>query len=610
MKQLYLIISSLILFCATQSYAQLDSVQYLDEVIIIDSKLNEYSDGYKLITITDTLIERNSASLTNLLRYNSTIYFKENGFGMVSSPSFRGTNATQTAVIWNGIAINSSLTGQTDFNTIAPNSFSSIIIKSGGGSTQYGSGAVGGSIHLNNNVSFSDQKQNKLKVLYGSFSTWEGNFKTIQSNKESYFDLGVDFISSKNDYQYIGKNRKNENGEFIRFNVSLNTGIKFKKSTLIWNSNYFLGDRNFSGTLTAPSMDNYKDASTRNLISWKTNASKLFSTLKGAHLFERYHYYPDKNKSLFFEGKTNTFIGDYMLEYHFSKNVKISSVINYTFIDAEGSSIGKNTRNTLATVILLNQQLTDKFSYGIQLRQEFLNDFDNPFLVSLDGKYILNSWYIIKFNTSKNYRVPTFNDLYWEQGGNIDLNPETSYQTEIGNDFSWGNFQMKINGFYISSVDLIKWQPNENGQFSPVNIQETENYGIEFSGAFNKQIKEHHFSVLVNYVYTSATDKEKNKQLLYVPFHKITGLVNYNFKQFSFYYQLLYNGEVFTTTDNVGTVEAHSVSNIGLEYEIINKSHPINLGIKINNIFDIYYENVAFRPMPNRFYQLFLNFKF
>lgn len=608
MKRVYFYLFAI--FCATPLYAQLDSIQKLDEVLLIDSKLSDYSEGYQLTNIPDTLIERNSVSLTDVLRLNSTIYFKENGYGMVSSPSFRGTNAAQTAVIWNGININSNLNGQTDFNLISPNSFSDITIRSGGGSTQYGSGAVGGSIHLNNTIAFENKHSSDLKIGYGSFSTLEGNFKTIQSNKKNYFDLGVDFISSENDYKYIDLNQKNENGEFSRFNVSVNAGIKLKRSSLTFNSNYFNSNRNFSGSITAPSNDNYKDVTTRNLVSWKTLKNKWTSTLKAAHLFERYRYYPNKENELYFEGKSNTYLGDYLLEYQINSDIKISSVINYTYIKSEGSNIGTNDRNTLSAVLLLKHTITDKLSYGINLRQEFLNNFDNPFLFAFDVKYDVNTWYSLKLNASKNFRVPTFNDLFWDTGGNENLQPETSYQGEIGNEFRWENLQFRLNGFYISSTDLIKWQPTESGLWMPVNISESENYGVEFFTEYSKNIKKHQLSISVNYAYTSAIDKEKDKQLIYAPYHKVTGLFSYDFKRISAYYQFLFNGEVFTTTDNVGILDAYSISNLGLEYEIKQQSFPIKIGIKINNIFNTYYENVAYRPMPNRNFQTFINFKF
>ena len=608
MKKLLLFI--LLINLTATMYAQLDSIQHLNEVLLIDSKLEDYSEGFELTQLTDTIIKRDATSLTDVINQNSTIYFKENGYGMVSSPSFRGTNASQTAVIWNGIPINSNLSGQTDFNTIAPSSFSNIIIRSGGGSTQYGSGAVGGSIHLNNTIDFQEKESSELRLSYGSFSTFGGIFKSRYSNDRTYIDLGVDFISSENDYEYLGLDRKNENGMFNKLNVSVNAGLNLKNSTLSWNTNYFLGNRNFSGTITSPSMDQYKDVTTRNLVTWNTESDKWRNVIKGAHTFERYQYYPNSEDDLFFEGKSNTFLGDYQLEYSISNSIKISSILNYTYIKSEGSNIGDNDRNTLATVLLWKHQINQKLSYGINLRQEFLNDFENPFLASIDVNYEINNWYTLKANASKNYRVPTFNDLYWNVGGNENLNPETSYQAEISNHFKWNKIQLKVNGFYIASKDLIKWQPGDDGLFTPLNISETENYGVELFGDYTKIFKEHHLKVLLNYAFTSAKDLEKNKQLIYVPYHKATGAINYNYRKFTAYFQLLFNGEVFTTTDNKGVLNAYSVSNIGLEYSLNEKSFPIKLGIKLNNIFNTYYESVAYRPMPNRNIQTFINFNF
>src|SRR6218665_2966863 len=134
--------------------AQNDSIIKLSEVSISDVQLKKFSNSQSVLQLNDSIIRKNAVSLTGLLNYNSVVYFKENGLGMVSSPSFRGTTAQQTAVIWNGININSQLNGQTDFNLLNTRDFSSISIKAGGGSVIYGSSAIGGSVHLNNEPDF------------------------------------------------------------------------------------------------------------------------------------------------------------------------------------------------------------------------------------------------------------------------------------------------------------------------------------------------------------------------------------------------------------------------------------------------------------------------
>ncbi|WP_372756587.1 TonB-dependent receptor, partial [Mariniflexile sp.] len=132
MKKIVFIFGFIFTWLPGLSQSITETVQLLDEVVLSDSKLINYASGVKQTVLNDSVLKQNSKSLTTLLAFNSNLYFKENGYGMVSSPSFRGTNASQTAVIWNGININSQLNGQTDFNTISSSNFNSISIRSGG----------------------------------------------------------------------------------------------------------------------------------------------------------------------------------------------------------------------------------------------------------------------------------------------------------------------------------------------------------------------------------------------------------------------------------------------------------------------------------------------
>ena len=206
MKQITLFFLSLLLGNIVQAQTLTDSIQQLDEVVLSDVKLKRYANGYKLTILGDSILRKNSTSLTDVLRFNSNIYFKESGYGMVSSPSFRGTNASQTAVIWNGININSQLNGQTDFNTISTSGFSSVNIRSGGGSVQYGSGSIGGTIHLNNKLAFYKHFENAVKLSYGSFNTKSISYSNDFGNIKWSGNFDVSYNASENDYKFLGTN--------------------------------------------------------------------------------------------------------------------------------------------------------------------------------------------------------------------------------------------------------------------------------------------------------------------------------------------------------------------------------------------------------------------
>src|SRR5690554_2183892 len=238
---------SVFLFLGQSVLAQDNLVIEIQEVVISDNLLKNYSQTQKTETLSDSVIKRNPSFLTSLLNYNSLIYFKENGIGGASSPSFRGTTASQTAVIWNGININSQTLGQTDFNAVNSLSFDNITIKSGGGSALYGSSAIGGSIHLNNDLYFYDRFENELFLKYGSFNTFDGRFQTKIASDKYSLQLGFTRSFSDNDYDWVGKDRKNLNGQFENSTFNANFGYKINASnTLKFYSQYFSGERHFS----------------------------------------------------------------------------------------------------------------------------------------------------------------------------------------------------------------------------------------------------------------------------------------------------------------------------------------------------------------------------
>ena len=196
-----ILFSLFVLMCQFIS-AQNDSINKLKEVIVSDRTLYSGNKSQSIQVLNDSVINKNKTSLSSLLNYNSVLYFKEYGRGMLSTVSFRGTTASQTAVIWNGINVNSQLNGSADFNTFTAPDFNTISIKAGGGSVSYGSGAIGGTIHLNNNLVFKDKFENELRLDYGSFNTIGVNYKMNLSNKKWSTQVGFSRNSSDNDYVY------------------------------------------------------------------------------------------------------------------------------------------------------------------------------------------------------------------------------------------------------------------------------------------------------------------------------------------------------------------------------------------------------------------------
>ncbi|MEO0571752.1 MAG: TonB-dependent receptor [Bacteroidota bacterium] len=591
-------------------YAQELPIQNLEEVVVSDTRVKRYADGHKVAEFKDSTIQRNGIFMTSLLNFNSNIYFKENGLGMVSSPAFRGTNASHTAVIWNGININSQLNGQVDFNTINPLNYSSVAIRSGGGSVQFGTGAIGGTVHLNNDLRFQEHFNQEMVTGYGSFDTQSVNYGNSFSSGRWSSTFGVNYNQSDNDYLYLETDDRNSNGEFAHLNLNFNAGYLLNNRQVVrLYHQSFIGDRNLSGNLVALGRSRLTDNQHRSQLEWVNIGKKVTHRIKAAHLHEAFKFFENKDLDNFSEGRLTTLLARYSIEAKLSDRLHLNSFLQYNHFTSRGSNFGSPQRNDLAITALLKHRLTGKLRYNLSLRQDVSSDFTGPVVFSWNGSYDFGKVYQLQLNASRNFRTPTFNDLYWQPGGNLDLRPERSYQLDLGHRFSWNGVTVNLNGYYINTEDMIRWLPDNQGIWSPNNVDNVRIYGAEVELGFKKAIdkkQEVHFKT--HYAYTVSEDKATEEQLIYVPFHRANASLAYRFGKIGVFYQHLYNGTVRIIG---GELEGYQVANTGIFYTHTTKGKlKSRIGITLNNVFNAYYENIALRPMPNRNIQtqLVLNF--
>ena len=217
---------------------------------------------------------------------------------------------------------------------------------------------------------------------------------------------------------------------------------------------------------------------------------RLFtSKTKIAFLNETYKYFENKALENFTTGDANTLIFKYNLLYDFSSKIKINGILDFTRNTGSGSNLFKNKREISSFSLLIKQQLFDFFSYEASLRKEITTNYESPLLYSIGGNLQLFEWYALKFSGSKNYRVPTFNDLYWQGSGNQNLRPESSLQLELGQVFTTKKLSFTTTAFYSKITDMLRWLPNNSGQWQPINTDKVKIYGLEALLEWKKEWK-------------------------------------------------------------------------------------------------------------------------
>ena len=218
-----LILSGFPFILVSQSIS--DSV-LLEEIELFESKELKHSIGirYEIFNKNFNTFSY-SNSFDEILEKNTTIYVKS--YGALNTPSFRGTSASHTLVSWNGIPINSTASGQTDLRLLPSNGFNNLGISYGGNSTIFGSGSIGGTIHLNNIPIFTKSNNSNFTIEKGSFGLNTNSFSTQKSNNNYYYYLNYSSLKDSNNFEYVFNNQNIENIHSYSEGESLISNISF-----------------------------------------------------------------------------------------------------------------------------------------------------------------------------------------------------------------------------------------------------------------------------------------------------------------------------------------------------------------------------------------------
>jgi len=583
----------------------LNAIQDLDDVVITNPQLKDFSTGQYVLALSDSLRQKNPIRLSELIQLNTPFFIRESGYGMVASPSFRGTTAQQTAVVWNGININSQLNGQGDFNTLLGGNFNRLSIRPGGGSVVYGTGAIGGSIHLDAELQFDGGLQQEFQQVYGEFNTLDSRYRGQFSNEKWSFQWGVNYNYSDNDFPTSGNLDQNTNARFKHLNINLDLAHQLNENNLLKFYTWIVdSERNLPLRRISENRQALENFNFRNLVEWENKGKNYTSILRMALLKEDFSFQENKNRPTKTSDLAETFQGRYDFAYRWKK-FKFNALINYENAKASGDNLQKDRRIVLAQSLIAKYELNQKINLQASGRKEWSNLADSPLLYSAGFNWKPIPIYQLKVNASKNFRIPTFNDLFWLGLGDEELQPETAQQYEFGNHFRFGNIGFSATAFYNDIDQLIRWIPGADGIWRPENVLRVKTYGAEFSGNYQLDIGTSQLHLNANYAWVKSINQSTYNQLIYTPVHKANFSLTYALKKWRFTHQFLWVGKQFTQTDNNPNrvLDAYQLHHLLAHYTISEKPY-IQSGVRIYNVLNSSYESVDFRPMPGRMFNL------
>jgi vitamin B12 transporter len=577
--------------------------------------------GKKTETV-DSLVQQQFKflSVAELLNSASATFIKTYGPGSLASTAFRGGSASQTALLWNGFNLQNTMLGQTDLALLPSILFDKVEIEYGGSSSLWGSGAVGGSIHLNNRAPFGRGFYTTTSLGAGSFGKTNAATSISLSYKRFVSSTKIYFQDAENNYNYKDftdkespeKKMKNASYHFKGMLQELRFLLTEKQSLSVnfWASE---NERKLPGfTVTSESKGFQYDNALRGAVKWAYEGKKLNSGTNGAVFSERLDF-SDSLSNQYGKSKVLTKIIENENFYKWFGNT-LNFGVNLTSSKAESNNYAGAKRAERIALLAGNKFYFFNQKLGVHVggRAEYFSAGALPVTWNVSAEYKLNKHFLLSANAVKVYRQPSLNELYWVPGGNTALKPEKGYSQE-GNFFyntHLKHFSLKISGSIYSRKinDWILWVPGMNGNPAPVNLQQVWSRGAETSWSLNYEKNKFKagISAATSYVLsTVSTSTQENsatlgRQLAYTPRYLVNSTFSLAYSRVQCFFFHQYVGYRFVTSDNTQWLDPYHNSSAKISYDGKISGVRFILFAGCNNLFNVNYAVLAGRPMPLR----------
>lgn len=655
------------LFLATTLFAQ---QQKVDTTHIYSIPEIQISDVYQTrevrsssplqILSKDALKNLHALQVSDAVKHFAGVTVKDyGGIGGLKTVSIRSLGAQHTAIGYDGIALTDCQTGQIDIGRFSLDNVDQLSLSNGQSDNIFQPARFFASAGILNIQTLTPRfEEGKRTNVSASFKT--GSWGLVnpsllleqQLNRKWTVTANGEWMSSDGQYPYTlhygnaeddltsREKRKNTDVQTLRAEAGLYGNFSDKEQWRL-KAYYFQSSRGLPNATTF-----YYDFSTQHLwdkntfiqSQYKKEFSKqwVFQTsAKWNWNYQRYLDPDSKNSS----GKTEN--SYYQQEYYLSASVLYRLLSNLSFSLSTDGSI--NTMNA----DLKNFVHPTRYSWLTAFAGKYMNDWLTlsasalatiinedvekggsagnhrkltPY-VSASFKPLKNEELRIRLFYKDIFRLPSFNDLYYEEVGNSKLKPENARQYNVGVTYSKNlcsflpYLSATIDGYYNKITDKIIAYPTKNlAVWSMRNLGSVEIKGIDATASLALQPWENiRINLSGNYTYQRALDvtnsdldseegRTYKHQIAYTPRVSGSGQAGIETPWINLSYSFLFSGKRYQQGENIAENRLDSYSDHGISASRSFKIMQTNTSVSVEvlNIADKNYEIIRNFPMPGR----------
>ena len=582
----------------------------------------------------------NHANLAEVIDNNAGVFIKDHGgrSGM-KTISIRGTASSHTLIMLNGMKLNSTQNGTFDLSSFPVQNINSVELIRGGNSAVYGGNAIGGAMNMSVLPDLSG-KSFSAGLKYGSLGNYSLSMSKNLSAGNMLITASAIYENDPGDFEFIHdrfgekvtETRKNAFYENLGFSLAGYSEAGQWSIVTALLSKYT--KKGIPGAVLRGTVLN-KDAKSNEAENiFSLNLSRNFEDNKLSFSFLMRHanlHYTNSgsqytgriNNNSHFLTFDNGFKVNYVYEAGENTSLDLSSEFYYSTL--KGDFLEPDTGNFVTrTNFSISSRLERSFKLGSTdiyseagIRTDIIDDTENA-LSPVAGLIFDNEGFPdARIQYSYNFRPPGFNEMYYLNYGNADLDPERSHSFDLGffEDQFHGNLRFEINGFFILTRDRILSVPTSPVTWQAQNIAKVETKGIELIASAN--LINNKLDIKLNYTVQEALNRSENSgryDIPYIPKEMFSAVLYwFPFEYLSIDLSIDYSSYRYSLIANNydSILPAYLTSDLNLNYEM--KTEDLGNFIfyaKVSNITAEDYEIIANYPMPGRIYNFGMRFNY
>jgi vitamin B12 transporter len=570
----------------------------------------------------------------------------------LSGQLIRGSNTGQVLILLDGRPINNAGSGGFDLSEFTTNNIQRIEVLPGGGSTLYGSDAIGGVINIITRRP-TEKITTEAKVNIGAYGLNQQSIQNSGKKGDISWVVGYNRTQAENNYPFsipeanFSGNRKNNDALYNNFNLKLEADLG-KRNTLSFSTLYLNKEQGTPGGVPIPSPVNgqgfFNSLTDKNRkytdqiltdLTWNLKLgggddSLLTAKVYGDFLNTRF----DPSGSVSSQNRFQTNQSSYGIQtthsWNFAKNQSLVYGFDYRNVNVRNTSFSYSTnKETLNYDNDINQGalftkyevvLIPNLTVNVGLRQDFSSLVNGSVTSpSVGTKYAVSDSTTLRANYIQNFRVPTIANLFNVNPSNIgnpELKPERGDSFDIGIDQKLGNIGLARLTFFKNNVsDTIAFKrltpPVNSNTGTWENIGLVETTGIE--ATLNLQVAKNIYT-FVNYtandprIFKSSNAAEINKELRFAGADKLNLGVSYETPQ-GLYLGLLMNSLNGYPTNNTNTEFLSGYTTFDFKL-LVPLSDKLVVTGSVENLFNQRYQLFPGFPDGGRGFQIGLSSTF